>query len=341
MKFISQLTVFAIFFISLTTSFIFAAENPPPTDSQDNIGISAELSKIKWDKDIIRSWDASGDVEIEYTQGEKRFTCTASKALFTREGDKKPFKDKIQISGNVSGNLNGLKISASEIFLESDGTNFHLTAEKGVEIQGDGYSLKTDKLILDASNGDGELPAGGDFEFDIEGKTGQAQEKSQKTADANIFSQCLRVDISGGIMHAPYIQIHYTENEKREFFPESVSLPNGAELKPRVQTGDSDSIMKVNRAIYDFKASRLEAHDGITLKNAPCEIDTENLVLDWLNHKILLEGNVSLKRDYVEFSTGKIEVAWDNEGRISLDASEKPRMSIVVPQESTNAIIPK
>ncbi|MBU1024043.1 hypothetical protein KKB99_07140 [bacterium] len=305
-------------------------------DTQDmaQIEISAVTSKIRWEGDIIRQWSASGDVSVTYVREDKAFKCKADNALFIREGDKKPFKDKLEITGNIQSELNGMHINTGKLYLLSDAENYSIESDSPTVITTGDYSLNTDKIYFDASNNLGQFPDGAEFIFSI-GDNGNKTKNTPETENSsNLFGQCLRMDTNGGRLVAPVMQMEYLIDEKGRFIPSNVNLPNGGELLPISDDSSFTSTFTFDQMKFDLVSSFLDA-SGIAMINGPCKITAGNITIDWERQNIIMSGDVLLSREMIDFQSGIINILWDDEGRLSLTATEKPKMRINVPEEIT------
>ena len=339
------LEISGIFFACFLFSFGVLAEDSGSPDANiserdaGNIEISAAVSKIRWEGDIIRSWDASGDVEITYSRGNRILHCRADKAFFTREGTSESFKDNISLNGNIAGNVNGIQIEASELNLENVGESYCIETQKKTELSGENYSISTNHLVLDASGGNGQFPEGAAFEFNIESDKNKFKTLETGSDESSFFGQCLRIDTTGGVINAPYIEIQYSFSDDK-FRLTRVMLPSGAELHPVNQsTEDEGLVFDFGKAEIDFEIPGLTASDKVLISNGPCRISCERMGIQWGDRKIQLDGNVVLERESVKFETGMIELRLDDAGRISLSATGSPKMTIVVPEEKTEGIL--
>ena len=325
-----------IFILSFFVSGVYAQ----PEDTQDmaQIEISAVTSKISWEGDIIRQWSASGDVSIVYIREDKAFRCVADNALFIRSGNEKPFTDKLEITGNIQAELNGINIDTENLCLLSDGEKYSIESDSPTVIVSDGYTLKTDKIYFDASNNLGQFQDGAEFIFSTSDNTRDQKIKKESKLNednsGNLFGQCLRIDTSGGRLIAPVMQMEYLIDEKGRFIPSIVSLPKGGELLPTLDDSSYASTFTFDDVKFDLANSFLDA-SGITMINGPCKITAGNISIDWEKRNIIMKGDVSLSREMINFESGKISIMWDDEGRLSLTATDKPKMRISVPEEIT------
>lgn len=322
--------------------FCFAAIAVAQTDEtndQVRIDITAAKNKIRWDDDIIRSWEAIGDVSVEYSRGGKSFVCTAESVYFNRSGDIKPFTDKLEINGNIHANLNGMEIESEHLVLTSDADSYKIDSATETTIQSDSCTVITELLHFDASNGIGNFPSGAEFIFMLDDNKADSQESPDIRPADNMFGQCLRIDTSGGRLVTPAMELHYTIDDDGKFRASNAVMSSGGELFPLEIDDLNESKFVFGSVEFNIQESRLVASKQIQLINGPCAISAENVSLDWENHHLEMSGGVSLIRDIIEFTTGAIEITWDDEGRISLTATDKPCMCIKVPESATDEIL--
>lgn len=309
------------------------------TNNQARIDITAAKNKIRWDEDIIRSWEAIGDVSVEYARGEKSFVCTAESVFFNRSGDSKPFTDKLTIKGNIHANLNGMEIESEHLVLTSDVDSYKIDSATETTIQSDSCTVITELLHFDASNGIGNFPAGAEFIFMLDNDKADSQKSSDTKPTENMFGQCLRIDTTGGRLVTPAMELHYTLDDNGKFKASNVVMPSGGELFPLEIDDLYESKFVFGSVEFNIQESRLVASKQIQLINGPCAISANNVELDWENHHLEMSDDVILTRDMIEFTTGAIEITWDDEGRISLTATDNPSMCIKVPESATDEIL--
>lgn len=333
-----------VFFICFFSCGVLADDLNSQSDgiieSDDGrIEISATVSKIKWDEEIIRSWDASDGVEIMYSRGGRAFICKADRALFTREGIEDSFKDKIQINGNITSNLDGINLISSELTLENIGESYRVEAGKDTSISGDDYSIETGHLLFDASDGKGQFPDGATFKFSIKNEEGK-NILPFEYSEGNFFGQCLKIDTSGGVIETSQLDIQYSLDANDNFTLTRVILPSGAELHPLNKAfEDSEMLLSFGKAEIDFEKLNLSAHEKVVISNGPCKISCNDFSINWDSRNMILQGDVALERESVKFQTGILELNWDDEGRISLVAKENPKMIINVPEGKAEEIL--
>lgn len=325
-----------LFLLCLAT---IAVAQTDETNNQARIDITAAKNKIRWDEDIIRSWEAIGDVSVEYTRGEKSFTCTAESVYFNRSGDCKPFTDKLTIEGNIQANLNGMEIESEHLVLTSDADSYKIDSATETIIQSDSCIAVTELLQFDAANGIGSFPSGAEFIFMLDEDKADSQNSPGTKPTENMFGQCLRIDTTGGRLVTPAMELHYTIDDDGKFRASNVVMPSGGELFPLEIDDSSESKFIFGSVEFNIQESRLVASKQIQLINGPCAISAENVELDWENRHLKMSGDVSLTRDIIEFTTGAIEITWDDEGRISLTATDNPSMCIKVPESATDEIL--
>ena len=250
--------------ISIFLASIVAAQTNEPT-KQAQIDITAVTNKIRWDGDIIRTWEATGNVVVEYTRGEKRFYCTAAKVSFNRQGDCKPFIDELNISGDIHANLNGIRIESENLILTSDADNYSIDSETETKIETDSGSILTKLLHFDASNGIGNFQDGAEFSFFLDDKEPDSQRNPRTGKTDNMFGQCLSIDTSGGRLIAPAMELLYTYDDIGKFKASRVMMPSGGELLPLVSINSSESKFVFGCVEFNIGESRLVASNQIKL----------------------------------------------------------------------------
>ena len=327
----------AILFLLCFASIALAQTDE--TNNQARIDITAAKNKIRWDEDIIRSWEANGDVSVEYARGDRYFFCTAEQVSFSRFGDNKPFADKLEIRGNIHANLNGMRIESEHLILTSDADNYKIDSQTETKIESDSCIAVTELLQFDASNGIGKFPAGAEFTFMLDDDKAKSQNSPDTEPTENMFGQCLRIDTTGGRLVTPAMELYYTIDDDGKFRASNVVMPSGGELFPLEMDDLYESKFVFGSVEFNIQESRLVASKQIQLINGPCAISAKTVSLDWENHHLEMSGDVSLIRDFIEFTTGAIEITWDDEGRISLTATEKPCMCIKVPESAADEIL--
>ena len=247
-------------------------------------------------------------------------------------------REKKKINGNINANLNGMQIKSESLILESDADNYKIDSETQTTIETDSIIVISDLMHFDAQNGIGNFPDGAEFIFFVNNDETDSQEKSNPIKSENMFGQCLSIDTSGGRLITPAMQIHYTVDDNGKYEASKVSMPSGGELYPLESENLSESKFVFGNLQFNVEKSILTASDKIKLVNGECEISADKVEINWSNRHLLMSGDVKLTRDIIHFKTGTLEIIWDNEGRISLTATQKPCMCINIPEETTDEL---
>lgn len=322
----------------LTWCSILNSQSAPMDEAR--IDIEAQVSKITWDENIIRSWDASGAVTVTYLKSGKSFLSKSDSAVFNREGDQKPFKDTITLKGNISCNLNGMQITADDLQLVSDNNSYSINSAKNIKVDSGTYSIETDSFNFDANNGLGSFSDGANLTFMIDNPKTENDTNTPTGFEENVFGQCLRINTDGGTLHAPEMTIQYEKDTDNLFRPVFAKMQSGGELLPLGSYSEYTTSFVFGYIDFDLVNSIMNANNKVQLINGPCQIEAESVHVDWTNRNLTMKDNVILSRELVKFQCGELDISWDEVGRISLTAKDRPNMSITIPEETVKEAMP-
>jgi lipopolysaccharide export system protein LptA len=332
--------IIASFILIMLLSWCSILNSQSTAMDDARIDIESDISKITWDEDIIRSWDASGAVTVNYLKSGKSFYSKSDSAIFSREGDAKPFKDTITLKGNIACNLNGMQITADDLQLISSGDTYRITSAENIKVDSGTYSIETDSFNFDAINGVGTFTNGANLTFTIDNPDSSTLDNAPMGSEENVFGQCLRINTDGGTLKASEMMIQYEKDTDNLFRPVFAKMPSGGELLPLVSDPANTTAFQFGYIDFDLVKSIMNASNNVRLTNGPCQIEAETVYIDWPNRNLTMKVNVILSRELFKFQCGELDISWDEVGRISLTAKNKPSMTITIPEETVKEAIP-
>jgi hypothetical protein len=334
------ITLFAIFIVSsfVNVPLINASVTGQKSESDDPgkavspVTIRADKSILKPEGETIRSWEGIGNVRISYDDTLNKLEFECDYTSFERTGDNENYVDSIVLKGNVHGVFNNWKVSADNVRLELNKVMYSLFSDDDIRIGYELYTFITGNAKFDRLTGIGEFPFGGIFEFTLKEDSLIPAEMSPDE-NKNIFADCIRFDQTGGRLTVPVMTLFCNVEPDGSFIPVRLATQDGI-TTPLNFIPEMESELKFTKLEFLINENKLEAKEGITLKNGSCELTASDALIDWNNRNMIIRGDVRISREMIDFESGILSISWDEEGKLTLRAEKSPKMSIRIPKEA-------